>query len=260
MEPDRMDTVKIHEFEPDLDFKGAIVIDGFPSVGLVSTIVANYLIDILKMRQVGVMDHEHFPTLSVVHNAEPHSPVRLYSGSAKTSSGKTQKLAVFVSEFQPPPPLVRPIGEALLDWVSAHQCDFVISPEGLVLEGEAAEDDNVEVFALSSTPRTRKLLEKRAIEPFREGIITGVCGVLMNTGKRREIDVISILAEAHANYPDARSASRVIEIITRLLDITVDLTPLLRQAEGFERQIKMLQRKASVDRKDPGAKSPSMYG
>ena len=72
--------VTIHEFE-DFDYQGAKVIDGFPSVGLVSTIAANYLIDMLKLKQVGIVDARHFPTLSVVHNGEPLNPVRIYAGT-----------------------------------------------------------------------------------------------------------------------------------------------------------------------------------
>lgn len=42
------DQVRIYELKR-VDVEGAIVIDGFPSVGLVSSIVANYLIDTLQM-------------------------------------------------------------------------------------------------------------------------------------------------------------------------------------------------------------------
>ena len=70
---------------------------GFPSIGLVSTIVANYLIDALNLRQVGALDSAEFPTLSVVHTGEPLSPVRIYAGKLESE----EKLAVFVSEFKP---------------------------------------------------------------------------------------------------------------------------------------------------------------
>jgi uncharacterized protein len=254
-----MEAVVIHEQNPPIDLKGAKVVDGFPSVGLVSTIVANYLIDMLGLEQIAVMDHPSFPTLSVVHNAEPLSPVRVYAGVHKRKNGQEEKLAVFVSEFQPPSPLMRPIGDAMLAWAKKHEIDYVISPEGLILEGEAGEDDEVEVFALGSTPRMTKLIKENDVEAFTEGIITGVCGILLNVGKRIGVDVVSILAEAHANYPDARSAAQVMEVIARFLDIQVDLEPLIRQAEGFEKQIKHLQKKAAAGPKGQAA-SPSMYG
>lgn len=252
--------VKIYEFDPHLDVTGAKIVDGFPSVGLVSTIAANYLIDSLKLKQIGVMDHSSFPTLSVVHNAEPLSPVRLYGGEIPAAEkGKKEKIVVFVSEFQPAAALVRPIAEAILEWAKAKKCSYLISPEGLVLEGEAAEDDKVEVYGIGSSAKATALLKEKNVPPFKEGIITGVSGVLLNVGKIEKYDVVSILAEAHPNYPDARSAAVVIEVIARLLGLQMNVAPLIREAEGFEQQIKQLQKKAATKERK-GETQPAMYG
>lgn len=254
-------SVKIHIFDPAFDVSGAKLVDGFPSVGLVSTIAANYLIDSLKLKQIGVMDNVNFPTLSVVHNGEPLSPVRIYGGEKTTDGAKQrEKLVVFVSEFQPSPQLIRPIAESILAWAKEKNCDYVISPEGLVLEGEAAEDERVEVYGVGSTPRTNTLLKDRGIPTFKEGIITGVSGVLLNVGKRERYDVVSILAEAHPNYPDARSAAVVIEVIAKLLNLSFNVQPLIREAEGFEQQIKALQKQAATKGARGEATTPSMYG
>ena len=48
-----MEDIVIYELEK-MNLKGAVVIDGFPSVGLVSSIVANFLINTLKLEQVGI--------------------------------------------------------------------------------------------------------------------------------------------------------------------------------------------------------------
>ena len=99
--------VEIVDFE-DMDLQGATVIAGFPSIGLVSTIAANYLIDALNLRQIGALDSSHFPALSVVHTGEPLSPVRIYAGAQ--SNG--EKIVVFVSEFKPKPNLINSISNA----------------------------------------------------------------------------------------------------------------------------------------------------
>lgn len=254
------DKVTIHEFGPAFDVRGAKIVDGFPSVGLVSTIAANFLIDALKLKQIGVMDHEQFPTLSVVHHGEPLSPVRIYGGELTTKNGGAkERVVVFVSEFQPASQLVRPIAESILQWAKAKKADYVISPEGLVLEGEGEDPDKVEVYGIGSSPRLTAVLKENQVPAFREGIITGVSGVLLNMGKREGFDVINILAEAHANYPDARSAAVVIQVIAKLLGLTISVEPLLREAEGFESQIKALQRQASTKQKKETA-APGMYG
>ena len=88
----QLDDVKIIDFE-DVELKGATVIAGFPSIGLVSTIAANYLIDALNLRQIGCMQSSHFPALSVVHTGEPLSPVRIYAGIQNS----VEKIVIFVS-------------------------------------------------------------------------------------------------------------------------------------------------------------------
>ena len=51
------DSVRIIDFEK-IDLSGATVIAGFPSIGLVSTIAANYLIDALNLKQVGALGYD----------------------------------------------------------------------------------------------------------------------------------------------------------------------------------------------------------
>ena len=94
--------IRIYEFKR-IDLKGATIIDGFPSVGLVSSIAANYLIKVLNMEQVGIMDSESFPTVSLIRDARPLSPVRIYAGE---KGRRGDQIVAFISEFQPPAPLI----------------------------------------------------------------------------------------------------------------------------------------------------------
>ncbi|HVL87669.1 MAG TPA: PAC2 family protein [Candidatus Thermoplasmatota archaeon] len=246
-EPD----LSIHEFA-QVDLTGATVIDGFPSVGLVSTITANYLIDVLELQQIGIMDSRFFPTVSIVRNATPMYPVRIYAGKG---------VCVFISEFQPAPKLIRPIADAILAFAQRKGCTTIISPEGLVLEQAGDNPEEVAIYALGSTDATRALLAKHKLPMFGNGIITGVSGVLLNLGKKHGFDTISILAEANPNYPDARAAAKVIEVIDALLEhIEIDVKPLYTEAENIERTLRMMQKQAAPAEGKGQDYPPSMYG
>lgn len=269
---DYMDEIKIYELKR-LDLRNSAVIDGFPSVGLVSTITANYLIGILQMEQIGILDSIHFPTVSVVRNSEPLNPVRVYA-KEKINEDETQ-VVVFISEFQPPPNLIKMIAGTILDWMMEQGCKLLISPEGLVIDrGEGASEENSEnenenekeeneeldAYGIGSTENARKILREHDIQQFQEGVISGVAGVLLNEGKRRDFDVISLLAEARPNYPDARAAARVIEAIDKiLLHKKIDVKPLYREAEGIEARIMSMQQQAKSPTKKK-APIPQMYG
>ncbi len=278
-----MEEIKVYELRK-VDLKGATVIDGFPSVGLVSSIVANYLINFLKLEQIGIMDSVYFPTVSLVREAEPLNPVRIYAGEKISSpDGDSDQVVAFISEFQPPPNLVKPIAHTMLDWAQEQRCKQLISPEGLVVdrspdegeeeeeavegaaEGEAQgeeeeEEELVDVYGIGSTKRSRDVLESHGIALFMEGVITGVAGVLLNEGKSRDFDVISLMAEAHPDYPDARAAAKVIETIDKmLLHIHLDAKPLYVEAEKIEGQLKSIHAQAKPAKPSKKAFAPSIY-
>jgi uncharacterized protein len=255
---DRND-IRIYEFKR-IDLKGATIIDGFPSVGLVSSIAANYLIKVLDMEHIGIMDSMHFPTVSLIREAKPLSPVRIYAGR-KEKSG--DQIVAFISEFQAPPNLIRPISYTLVDWAQEQRCKMIVSPEGLVVDPELRDRAEISdvVFGISSTQRAREMLKQHGIQSFEEGVISGVAGVLLNEGRKRDFDVITLLAEAHPDFPDARAAALVLEAIDNLmLGIDFDAKPLFEEATRIEAHIREIQKQAVTKKDEKGAPRPSMYG
>ncbi len=267
------DQVRIYEVKR-IDLEGAIVIDGFPSVGLVSSIVANYLIDTLQMDQIGIVESPAFPTVSLVRNGDPQHPVRIYAGRppADRAGRGADKIVAFVSEFHPAPTIIHPLATAIIDWVQEQRCSLLVSPEGLVVEaagpphggraGGAARLTDVKVYGVASTRKARELYIEPNMIPFAEGVITGIAGVLLNEGRRRGFDVLTFLAEAQSDYPDARAAAKVIETINRILLRTpLDPVPLYAEAERIEQQLRSIQRHAA-DRgraDQPAQASQPMY-
>jgi uncharacterized protein len=246
-----------------MNLKDATVIDGFPSVGLVSSIVANYIVNSLELEQIGILDSIYFPSVALVRKAEPLSTVRIYAGEqVKSEEGGSDQIVVFISEFQPPNNLIKVIAKTILDWILEQKCRQLICPEGLVIEreeGSTEESENdLEVYGIASTKRGNELLEKNDIKLFHEGVITGIAGVLLTEGKMRDFEVLGLLAEAHPNYPDARAAATVLSAIDRLLPaIKLDPKPLFQEAEGIEAQLKNLQKQTKVIKQIP---LPHMYG
>ena len=251
-----MEDVEICDFE-EIELKEATVIAGFPSIGLVSTIASNYLIDALNLKQIGCINSSQFPALSVVHTGEPLSPVRIYAGAQ--SNG--EKIVVFVSEFKPKPNLINSISDAIMKWVTDKGCKLLISPEGMVVEGKGSEDERVaEAYAIGSTEKARNMLQSKKISQFKNGIIAGVSGVLLNRGKQTNFDVISILAEAHPNYPDAKAAAAAINVMALIMGVEINVTPLYEESERIEKQLQKFHKQAKPMVAASQAPQPSMYG
>jgi len=238
-----------------MDLRDAIVIDGFPSVGLVSSIVANYLIALLKLEYIAVMDSDAFPSLSLIKNSEPMGPARVYA-RPDVKPGEAQ-IVVFSTELQPGANLLRDIGTAIIDFALAQKCKLIISAGGLLIEreeGEVPEEGGeVAVYGVGSTDTAQELLMKADAEPFVEGVISGTAGVLLNEGRRRGIDVITLLSEARPETADARAAALILAAIDQMvLHLNLNVEPLCKEAERLEAQLKVLHADAQKQSKAHG--------
>ena len=246
-----------------MDLRDAVVIDGFPSVGLVSSIVANYLIALLKMEYIGVMDSNLFPTVSLIRNAEPLGPARVYA-RPNLKPGE-QQIVVFSTELQPSSSILRPIGSAILDFAQERKCKMIISAGGLIVEGEPEDDDEddlreISVYGIGSTESANEILKMADAEPFMEGVISGTAGVLLNEGKRRGMDVITLLAEARPDVADARAAALILTAIDQMtMHLSFNVEPLCKEAERLEAQLKVLHKDAEKKSKNQMPKVVGYY-
>ena len=229
--------LEIYELKK-IDLRDSIVLDGFPSVGLVSSIVANYIIDSLNLEQIAIVDSSYFPSIALVKNWKPLNPVRIYGGKIT----EELKIAVFVSEFQVPTPIVKPLVSLIFDWADEKRASLIVTPEGLITQ---EKKDKVDVYGVGSTPYASEKIPDYVLK-FEEGVITGVTGVLLTEGVKLGRDVIALLAEAHPDYPDARAAARIVEVLNDMLrGIKIDPKPLYEEAEKIETNISEIRKKAS---------------
>src|SRR5690554_3001916 len=103
------DEVRLHEYR-DEKYDGALMIVGFPSVGLVSSIAANFIIRTGKLDRVAGITASGFPPFTLVHEGVPSPPVRIYAGERKCDDGEPcQQIVAVAAEFMPRPDLVQPL-------------------------------------------------------------------------------------------------------------------------------------------------------
>jgi uncharacterized protein len=234
----------------EVDLQGGTVIEAIPSVGLVSTIAATYMITTLPVDQVCALDSEDFPPLSMVYAYKPKFPVRIYALP-------DLKLSIFIAEVPLPPRVHRPLALALLKWATTHRCRQIVSLEGLPLPDDAKQQD-VQVWGVGSTDSARKTLDDAGIQKLETGIISGVSGVLLNEARWQFYDVVTLLAEAHADMPDAFSAAKLLEATDQVLpEIKLNLEPLREQAKALEAHLQRLREEARPVVSEPTVK---MFG
>jgi uncharacterized protein len=241
------DDIQIHMYE-EVDLKNSLLIDGFPTVGLLSTIVSSFIVDALKLRRVGSVVSRHFPAAAIIQNGVPSPPLRIYAGPKLCGpNDECDQVVVLNSEVRIPDSLQLPLAEKILQWARNEEVNLVLTVEGTPLQDAPDPDDNMGIYGAGSTDRTRELITQYNLMPMDMGIITGVSGNMLFLGDMGKQDVLCLLGPAHAQYPDARAAAKMIEVIDDMLPvIEIDTAPLLDQASKIEKDIQgaldMIQR------------------
>ena len=236
--------IEVKKFK-DMNLEGGTIIEGSPGIGLVSSIAATYLVDLLKLDQICAFDSEAFPSTSMIYASKPKFPARIYADSK-------HKIGVFLSEFTPTPPMHRPMAFKLMEWCKEQKISRIISMEGLPSDnkcrpGEPMDKIETKVFGIGSTDKARKELKDAKIEALETGMIYGISGILLNEGRWNNYDVITILAEACVDLPDSFAAAKILEAIDKLIPgIKIKTKPLYEESKKLEKYLKTLRKQAET--------------
>ena len=229
------------------NFKGSTFICGLPGVGLVGNIVANFLVNNLKLKQVGIIDGPAFPSISVVKDGIPNHPMRLYAGEQICNDGKCNQIVICVSDFVPPVSSTKELVDCIFDWAKEKGCTSFIIGEGFSIPQKNEDKDSI-VYGVSSTEASKDWISNAKVTPFKFGTIGGFTGVMLNQGRLRSVNVLGLLAEVEEDIPDALAASKIIEAIDKLLlEIDLDPKPLLEEAASLEKELQKVTEQVPSD-------------
>jgi uncharacterized protein len=227
-------TYSVHKYK-DIRWNDPIAIVGFPSIGLASSIAANFLTRSLELEVVGGISSPEFPPYAVVHNGVPLPPVRLYAGSRSCDDAgvKCDGLIVVTSEFMPKIEQHHPLAVTLLDWFKDNGVRTVIC-----LEGIPVFDTDMGILGVGSTAAANDIMSKYSIEKLDDSLVRGTSGIMLYEGAMRNMDVLAILGPARADMPDPRGAAKLMEPLARMLpELRIDTEPLYKEAEEIEKRM-----------------------
>ena len=216
--------------------KGAMMVVGFPTHGLVGAVAASYLVHSLDMNAVAYMVSEEFPPTVVMEEGVVAAPIRFYASKLVCGVDRScDQLVVAISDIQPPVPLLNSLGRILLEWVEAKGIQLVVAVEGQPIESEVRGDARVVAMANRAAA---PLLAKYRFDAA-NGVVTGFAGALLMTALGRTTPVLCLVAQAHKDFPDARAAAKVIETINPIVPLLVlDTKPLREKAKEIEGEVR----------------------
>lgn len=229
-----MSEIKTIKYSQD-ELNEAIAIVGFPTVGLVGSIVCNYIIKELKMPVLMGMSSDDMSPYCVLIDEKPYPPIRVH-GFRRGQKNKLEcgDLMIVTSEVTPNIKQCYNLSNEMLSMFKDYGIKKVICIEGIPRFGE--DDD---MYACSSTSEARDMIKFFEVKSLDNGIIKGLTGVMLFEGRERDIDIVTLLCPADQNLPDPRTAVKVVEklakVVPELNDI--DTAPLEKEAVNLEKRI-----------------------
>jgi len=244
--------IKIVE-KDGVKFSNPVVVDGLPDIGLVGTIAATHMIEVLGLEEIAHFESDLFPPILVMHKGVLTDPVRILGN---------ENILVVTSEIAIPPVVVYPLARELVDWISTKGARLVVSLTGFP-EQNRLDLDKPMVFGVGNMEQTMNLLKENKIDVINEGFIAGIYALIMKYCMLKKIPAITLMAQSFPNYPDPGAAASVLQALNTMLGLNVSVDSLLEKADEIKIKGRDLMRQTRSSMEHVGKLSeqeiPLMY-
>jgi len=209
--------------------KNVTIIEGFPGLGLVGTIVTGFLIEHLKAKSIGrIWSHKLMPVVAI-HEGEAIEPLEIFYSKKYN--------IVIINALS---------NVAGLEWelsqIISELSQKLTAKEVISIEGVGSQSKTSRTFYFTNSEKKKKLFKKINVEELKEGIAMGVTAALLL--KLKKTPHSCIFAETHSKLPDSRAAAEVIKVLDNSLNLKIDYKPLIKKAEEFESKLQGLAKQS----------------
>ncbi len=229
------------------DIERPILIEGYPGVGLVGHIAANFLAKELGMEMIGYVESPFIPPMALILEGKPNPPLRFY--------GKGN-IIVAVADIYVAPTLVNEIVRELTAYLKERNAEKVISLGGI---GIGFFKEQMDVWGVGAREELNRELEEKGVKLLQYGSIMGMSGRLLLEASRSNLDAYVLLGETFGDRPDPKAAANVIEALKKLVPLEVSTEPLLQEAQAIEEQLRRMHEQMEQARKKAQQQYESIY-
>ncbi|MDD5171932.1 MAG: proteasome assembly chaperone family protein [Candidatus ainarchaeum sp.] len=215
----------------------AVLLTGLPGIGLIGQVVGRYLVEELRAEKVANIYSPHFPHQVFMTKK---GGIRLIRNSLYLHKGKKRDVLILLGDIQ----AMSSVGQyevagVILDYCKSMNVTEVLTVGGYST-GKIAEERRV--FGVATSDALRNRFKKLGVI-FGEakGSIVGAAGLLPALGKQKDLEGSCIMGETHGSYIDTASARQIVLLLSKYLDMKVDLKRLNKQAQESQKILKKVQ-------------------
>ena len=216
--------------------KSPIIFAGFVGAGLVGPLSVGYVIDKLKMEEIGYLRSRHLPPSTVFMQGRLRHPFRFYANNDGT-------ICAIICEITLQMEGLYDIISTILDWAEEKG-----SHEIVILDGVAGATHDDKAFCAAEDDLCR-VMENNNIEMIPQGFITGVAGGILNECLVRRIQGVTLLVRASDKKPDPLAAATLVDAVNRAYKMSIDTTELRKKKKRIGADFKELSEKYTEHKK-----------
>jgi uncharacterized protein (TIGR00162 family) len=218
--------------------KDPVLICGLPGSGYVGKLGADYLINIFKAKKMIEYYSSTFPPQV---NVTEDGLVQIMK--AELYHGETQQkndLLIFTADAQPTTSKGEyELSEVVLMLAKAYGVKTVYSLAAYITGGFSKDS---RVFGTATDRSMLDTLSQHGVQIMKEGGITGMNGIILGIATLHKMEGVCLLGETSGYLVDAGASQSVLEALSRLLNLNIDLTSLKERVQETQKLIAQMQR------------------
>ncbi|MBN2251051.1 MAG: proteasome assembly chaperone family protein [Candidatus Altiarchaeota archaeon] len=224
--------------------KNTILIEGLPGIGLVGKLAADHMLDELKAKKFAEI---YSPYLPPQVSIQGDGTIKLVNNELYCWKGRKNDIILLLGDFQGiTPDSQYRLSEKAIEVAQEFNLTRIYTLGGL------GTGDIVKIPKVFGAATTKELVEelKQYGVIFRGGgAIFGAAGLLIGLGMLRGIPGACLMGETHGQIIDAKSAESVLKVLTKILEMEIDMTELAKKARETEEQMMRMSKMLSDQKK-----------
>ena len=220
-----------------ITYNSPIVFAGFVGAGLAGPLSVGYIIEKLKMQEVGYMRSKYLPPSTVFIQGRLRHPFRFYSNKEGTICAVICEITLRMEGLYT-------LVAAILDWAEQKGSNEIV-----ILDGVETDKPHDEKAYCAAEEDLCRVMEEKGIKMIPQGFITGIPGGLLNECILRKIQGVTLLVKASQQSPDTAAAATLVDAVNKAYQTNIDTKDLLNQKEKIGVDFKELSEKYAEDRK-----------
>lgn len=254
-----MGDTKIHEITK-VQLKEPVLVQGLPGLGYVGKVAVDYFVEKLKPKRFAELYSSYllFPDGNLGINISEDGTYSLPRYEFYAFDEKEPHVILLTGDAQPSVTGQYEVASMVLDFAQQHGCKSVFTMGGY---GTRSTNDVGAVYAVVGDGELSERLKARGAKLAKGGAVTGAAGVILGIGRQRGLHCAGLLGATTGIYPDLEAARAVIQMLTGIVGIPVDLKDLDAEVEDLRKKMERFRRAAeAVEEAREGEDKPPEEG